>query len=99
MIKKKKRVKQNTDLDVASFFDGVDEFELQGDAVSPDVDTRDGADDNIHLLHGVDEAVVVGEGCLNEVRALFLEGEKHLKLLDLESQLCPLKHVGLVPLC
>lgn len=71
-------------LDIPSFFDGVNELELQQYAVTPEVNAGDGADDDVDLLDGVDEAPVIGEGSLNEMSALLLEGKQHLKLLNLK---------------
>jgi len=99
MFCKRNSPKRRVDLNVSSFFDGMDEFELQSDAVGPEVNTWDGTDDNINLLDRIHKAFVIGKGGFNKMSTLFLEGEQHLKLFNLKAQLGALNHICLMPLC
>lgn len=84
-------------LDVSSFFDCLNELELEKDLVTSDVNTRDGTYNHINHLHSINQALVIIEGAMNQASSFLLERQQQLHLLDIDPNLRPVKHVRLVP--
>jgi len=80
-----------TDLDVPSLLDSLDELMLQGEVVAVEVHPGHGRgrDHHVGLRHGGDERRVVLQRRLHQPRALRLEGEQHLELVDVQADLRP----------
>ena len=62
--------------------------------MATEVNARHGGDNDVDEFHGWYEALVVGERSFDKTSAEFLEGEKELDFLDVETNLWPLQNVG-----
>jgi len=80
-----------TDLDVPSLLDSLDELMLQGEVVAAEVHPGHGRgrDDHVGLRHGGDEGRVILQRRVHQARALRLEGEQHLELVNVQADLRP----------
>ncbi len=75
-------------------FDGLDELDLEHEVMTADVGAGHGGDDDVHLPDRGDEAIVVVKRRLEEPRALRLEGQQDLELVDVEADLRPEQDEG-----
>jgi len=87
-----------THLDVAGLLDSLDEPMLQGEVVAAEVHAGHGRDHHVGLRHGGDERRVVLQRRLHQPRALRLEREQHLELVDVQADLRPHQDQRRVPL-
>lgn len=85
-------------LDISSFFDGINQFKLHQNVVTPEMDTRHGTNDHINLFNSIHETLVIGKRGFNEPSPLLLKGKQHLKFIDVEADLRALEDIGCVPL-
>lgn len=87
-------------LNVSSFFDGVNKLELQQDVVATKMDAGHGADDDVRLFDGIDQALMIGERAVYESGSLLLERQQQLQLVYIQPhRLRPPQHVRRMALC
>ena len=85
-----------TYLNISGFFDCLNKLELQQNVVTPKMHPGHGTNDNIDKLDSTNKALEIRKGALHKVSPLLLEGQEHLQLLNIKTNLWPLKDIGWV---
>ena len=81
-------------LNVSSFFNGLDKFDLQQNVVTPEMDPRHGTDYHIYFLHCFHQTLMICKGALHKGSPFGLEGQQHLQFIDFHTDFRALEDEG-----